>query len=293
MNAVKVSGMFNVANEKKNVVISNHPRTPRPKSHGSCRNVYERSFVKSLEEPDFDDCPVTIKRPRRNSRSCNFIIDKEPSNLSSKSGIANNACGDSTETKSGSRNNLSPSTPKRGRPGRKSALLKISNQDGDVESTKTTLPSKHNPALPEWLQNKLTDSSLKPLDTIFEDRLLDKNKRIPPARSKISNFSTPSRITRRSTFAKSSSVPKEIDSWSKICLPRQLIFVTWEELYPSESEDENWKKLLKKSTKDKRRSLLSKLRSMNKRPGDVFRVSKETEKNLEKFWAEMRDDLIV
>ncbi|VUZ39646.1 unnamed protein product [Hymenolepis diminuta] len=140
MNAVKVSGMFNVANEKKNVVISNHPRTPRPKSHGSCRNVYERSFVKSLEEPDFDDCPVTIKRPRRNSRSCNFIIDKEPSNLSN-----------STETKSGSRNNLSPSTPKRGRPGRKSALLKISNQgwslsDGDVESTKTTLPSKHNPA---------------------------------------------------------------------------------------------------------------------------------------------------
>ncbi|KAM3187177.1 hypothetical protein ACTXT7_002831 [Hymenolepis weldensis] len=335
MNTIKVNGMLNAANEKKDMVISNHPRTPRPKSYGSYRNACERSSVKSLEESDFDDCPVTIKRPRRNSRSCNIIINKEPSNFSSKSGIANDACGESIETKSGSRNNPSLSTPKSGRPERKSALLKISTQDCNVESTKTTVPSKQNPVddgvpktrrnsklttvkiapedysdsqsteivpndirtstrndslieLPEWLQNKLTDTSLKPLDTIFEDRLLDKSKRIPSTRSKISNFSTPSRITRRSTFAKSSPFTKEIDSWSKSCLPRQLIFVTWEELYPSETKDENWKKLLKKSTKDKRRSLLSKLRSMNRRPGDVFRVSKETEKNLEKFWAEMR-----
>lgn len=44
MNVVKVNGKFNAANEKKNVVISNHPRTPRPKSHGSYRNAYERKF---------------------------------------------------------------------------------------------------------------------------------------------------------------------------------------------------------------------------------------------------------
>nr|CDS25553.1 hypothetical protein HmN_000599000 [Hymenolepis microstoma] len=331
MDAVKVKDVFGPFNEEKNPTTCNRQGTPRPRSFGSYRKVSKLSFEEKL---NLDGCSIPLKRPRRNSKSSNVIVDKElgnppkfvVTNLDSRdeddiprtrrngskmAKIVAEECSvsQSTEIISKARKNPTRSDSFKGdfscvncdlpkaRRHRKSSITNNAVDDR-VGQTTEMVPigiiaptDEASQELPEWLQNKITDSSLKSLDTIFEDRLLDKNKRIPPVRSKRSNFSTPSRVTRRSTLVKSSPVANEVNSLSRNCLPRQLVFVTWEEMYPSEREDENWKKFLVKSMKDKRRSHISKLRSMNKRPGDAFRVSEETEKRLEEFWAKMRDDL--
>ncbi|VDO07172.1 unnamed protein product [Rodentolepis nana] len=280
MDGIKVNDVFDPVNEEENMTICNLQGPLLPGSYRSYGKALKRSFEKEL---NLDDCPIALKRPRGNSKSSKVCISKEPRNFPSES------------VKNFSHANGDLPRPRR----RRKSSITQNVVDDRVAQTTEMVPIEIKPPtgdeepqeLPEWLQNEITESSLKPLDTIFEDRLLEENKRIPPARSKRFNISTTTRVTRRRTFVNSSPVPNVVTSLTKSCLPRQLVFVTWEEMYPSQREDENWKKFVVKSKKDKRRSHISKLRSMNKRLGEVFRISEETEKRLKQFWTEMTDDL--
>ncbi|KAH9279876.1 hypothetical protein ECG_07702 [Echinococcus granulosus] len=156
-----------------------------------------------------------------------------------------------------------------------------------------TLPGKKY----AWLFEKFTPPPIRGLETISEARLSPRQCRCRQRR-----FLAPptprTMATRKRPLHEESNrnEPTEDRSqdafWSKRALPRRLSFGDWDEsaCYSEDNVDEDLRKFHEAAAKQKARRREAMLRQMNRRPGELLRISDQTERKFAAFWKDMESE---
>ncbi|VDM34081.1 unnamed protein product [Hydatigera taeniaeformis] len=161
-------------------------------------------------------------------------------------------------------------------------------QQEPLGGANTLLPAKY-----AWLNQKFVPPSLRGLETISEECSFSIQQRryrrllAPPSQRTMATRRTP--LQGGLNCRKIMNNCGQSTFWSKRPLPRRLFFGIWDEsLFGSDDNvDDSLRKFCDVAARNKALKRAKMLRQVNRRPGEVFQISAETERRFAIFWKEM------